>query len=181
MKKETNAANTRQTIIQAACQIILEQGVNHLTLEAVAAKAGISKGGLLYHFHNKDALVIGMVDYLNDDFGKKLEQQIEPGDSPGKNLRAYVQATFEDSQQGRDLYAGLMAAITTNPDMLESIRQSYRVWQEQLEQDGIDPSLATIIRLAADGLWVAELLEMGQPTGELREKVRLKLLELSRG
>jgi Transcriptional regulator len=35
-----------------------------MTLEAVAARANVSKGGLLYHFPSKDALVLGMVSRI---------------------------------------------------------------------------------------------------------------------
>ena len=37
------------------------KGVAKLTLEAVAKEAGVSKGGLLYHFSNKEALIEGMI------------------------------------------------------------------------------------------------------------------------
>ena len=37
---------------------------------------------------------------------------------------------------------------------------------------------ATVARLAADGLWLADLLGMAPPEGELRERVLARLLEL---
>ncbi|MCR2379329.1 TetR/AcrR family transcriptional regulator, partial [Salmonella enterica] len=52
---------TRQKILEAASQIVQCKGVAKLTLEAVAKEAGISKGGLLYHFANKEALIEGMI------------------------------------------------------------------------------------------------------------------------
>ncbi len=48
--------------------IVHEEGVEKLTLEAVAKKAGISKGGLLYHFPTKDELILGMVEQLSSNF-----------------------------------------------------------------------------------------------------------------
>ena len=52
---------TRQKILTAASQIVQCKGVAKLTLEAVAKEAGLSKGGLLYHFSNKEALIEGMI------------------------------------------------------------------------------------------------------------------------
>ena len=52
----------RRRILDAAEQVVLRDGVGHLTLEAAAAEAGLSKGGVLYHFPTRDALVAGMVD-----------------------------------------------------------------------------------------------------------------------
>ena len=37
--------NTRERIIEAAEQVVIEAGTRHLTLEAVASKAGVSRGG----------------------------------------------------------------------------------------------------------------------------------------
>ena len=50
-----------------------------------------------------------------------------------------------------------------------------------MERAGTDPVDATVARLAADGLWLAELLGLGPPTGELRAKVVDRLLELAGG
>jgi AcrR family transcriptional regulator len=44
------AVNTRQKILETAVRIVDTQGARHLTLEAVAAEAGMSKGGVLYHY-----------------------------------------------------------------------------------------------------------------------------------
>ena len=59
------------------------------------------------------------------------------------------------------------------------MRRQYGIWQDRVEREGRDPVDATVARLAADGLWLAELLGMGPPTGELRERVLERLLELA--
>ena len=51
--------NTRDRILNAAESRLLAMGPAGLVLDAVAADAGISKGGLLYHFPSKEALVEG--------------------------------------------------------------------------------------------------------------------------
>src|SRR5690606_17155565 len=54
--------NARQRILDAASQLVRKEGSAHLSLDAVAALAGISKGGLLYHFPNKTALLKAIVE-----------------------------------------------------------------------------------------------------------------------
>lgn len=44
------SSDTKQRILDAAAEIARELGPGHLSLEAVATRAGVSKGGLLYHF-----------------------------------------------------------------------------------------------------------------------------------
>ncbi|MDO8275460.1 MAG: TetR/AcrR family transcriptional regulator, partial [Serpentinimonas sp.] len=45
--------DTRNALLEATNTVILRDGIAHLTLEAVAKEAGVSKGGLLYHFPSK--------------------------------------------------------------------------------------------------------------------------------
>lgn len=192
MKKNNLQGNTRQEILAAANQLVLEEGVARLTLEAAAKKAGVSKGGLLYHFPSKEALIKSLIEELNARFDREVERQrgleqvkgAGPGAGPPGNwLRAFVRATFAGSKLENDWLgssAAILTAIATNPQLLEPFRRSFAGYQQQAEQDGLDPALATIIRLAADGLWLAELFELAPPTGELREEVERRLLEMTR-
>lgn len=76
--KPQKKAETRQRILEAADALSAELGANHLSLDAVAARAGISKGGLLYHFPSKHALLRGLVAMHVD--GIRNEMQIQaPG------------------------------------------------------------------------------------------------------
>ena len=65
----------------------------------------------------------------------------------------------------------MLAALVADPSLLVAVRRQYGIWQDRVEREGRDPVDATVARLAADGLWLAELLGMGPPTGELRERV----------
>ncbi|MGN6428010.1 MAG: TetR/AcrR family transcriptional regulator, partial [Leifsonia sp.] len=51
------ARSARDRILDAFEELLAEHSERAATLDAVAAKAGVSKGGLLYHFASKDALV----------------------------------------------------------------------------------------------------------------------------
>ena len=53
--------SSRERILAAAVQVALREGVSAMTLEAVAREAGVSKGGLLYHFASKDELIAAML------------------------------------------------------------------------------------------------------------------------
>lgn len=182
---DERSAKTRRRLLGAAERLVAREGAAKLTLEAVAREAGMSKGSLLYHFPTKDALVAGMVGDLIGSFELSVgERLVEEGDDvPGAWARAYAGATFVpegDRQRDLDLSAGLLAAVAGDPALLEPLRESYAGWQERLERDGIDPALATLVRLAADGLWMAELFGMAPPTGELREGVFRRLISLTR-
>ena len=60
--------DTRERILRAAMKVAARQGSGNVSLDAVAAEAGVSKGGLLYHFPNKIALMRGIVATFVADF-----------------------------------------------------------------------------------------------------------------
>lgn len=174
---------TRQALLDAANRIVQERGVEHLTLELTAQEAGISKGGLLYHFPNKEALIKGMIRYYLDrftaDFNASAQQ--EAPSAPGRWTRAYLHTTSEDNQRNPRMSSGLLAAVATDPALLAPMQQTFGKWVELLERDGIDPATAQIIRLAVDGLWMVELFGLAPPAPEMREKILNALVAMIDG
>jgi len=164
---------TRKSILIAANRIVLEHGVERLTLEATAHEAGISKGGLLYHFPTKDALIMGMIHHYLERFTQDLYASADALglDSPGRWTRAYLEVTFVDNQRFPHMNAGLLAALATNPPLLAPVQKSFAQWLALLNEDGIDPVTANIVRLVADGLWLVELFGLAPPDQEMKSKI----------
>ena len=69
--------DTRDRILDAFEALVLEHGERAGTLAATAGAAGVSKGGLLYHFGSKAALVEGLADRL-ERFGAAEEERLPP-------------------------------------------------------------------------------------------------------
>jgi AcrR family transcriptional regulator len=171
---------TRQALLDAANRIVQERGVDHLTLELTAQEAGISKGGLLYHFPSKEALIKGMIKYylerFTEDFTASAES--EGASQPGRWTRSYLYTTYRENQRSPRMSSGLLAAVATNPALLEPMQQTFAEWVRLLEQDGIDPTTAQIVRLAVDGLWMVELFGLAPPDPQVREQVLAALTAL---
>jgi AcrR family transcriptional regulator len=179
----TSKPETRRTLLAAATQVVREGGAASLTLEAVARAAGVSKGGLLYHFPTKEALIAAMIADLQARFEAEVATALthDPEPGPGRWLRAFVRATFASPPHELDLTASLLAAAGTNPDLLAPLRDAFARWQALAEADGLPPAQATLIRLAADGLWFADLLGVAPPDDKLRAELLSTLLQLTRG
>lgn len=63
-------AVTRQKILDAAQQIILEQGWSQASVDRVLEKTGLTKGAFFYHFKNKNELIKALIDrYAQDEAG----------------------------------------------------------------------------------------------------------------
>ncbi|ENH97553.1 regulatory protein TetR [Gracilibacillus halophilus YIM-C55.5] len=169
----------KENILNAASTIVLEDGVSQLTLEGVADKAGVSKGGLLYHFSNKDALIEGMVADWSESYFQDIRDMAYADDNhEGKWTKAYVKKTFYDSDHNKQMNSAIMAAMFLNPELLEEFRRQYDLLIEELMDDGIDPIHATIARLATDGLWYSEILGLDQLNEGFKKQILYKLSEI---
>ena len=76
------ARSARDRILDAFEDLLAEQSERAATLEAVAARAGVSKGGLLYHFASKDALVDGLLERFSADLALDVERMRAAPDGP---------------------------------------------------------------------------------------------------
>ncbi|QIK71994.1 TetR/AcrR family transcriptional regulator [Propioniciclava coleopterorum] len=56
--------SARDRVLDSFETILTTEGERAATLDAVAAHAGVSKGGLLYHFPNREALAAGLLERL---------------------------------------------------------------------------------------------------------------------
>jgi AcrR family transcriptional regulator len=171
--------SSKERLLDAAAGVLLSEGAEALTLEAVARRAGISKGGLFYHFPTKQAMVAAMVERLTGAFDEALAAA---GQRPGDFLRAYIGATIPErpaaSAPTDRVTAALLAAVLVDPAGLEPLRARFAAWQARLVDDGIDPAAATAVRLAVDGWWAVRLLGLGEPDPGLHESTRRYLLEM---
>ena len=164
--------DTKQRILEAAGRVVLERGPSALTLDAVAEEAGLSKGGVLYHFATKEALQRAMVEQLVEVTETRLASHREQESGAGAWVRGYLAACLKDAGAGaaeRDrMEIAILAAAAMDPALLEPLREQESAWGEQLRADGLDPVVGLIVRLAADGLWLNGIL--GLPVLDVKER-----------
>lgn len=175
------APTVRDRLLDAAEAVVARDGVGSLTLDAVARQAEVSKGGLLYHFPSKSALIEAVVRRL----GSRCEADQAMActgndDRPGAFARAYISARSTPPDPNKEpIHTALLAAAGTDPQYLDPFRERLRQWQTRLENDGIDPVVATIVRLVMDGLCFGALLRMPLPEESLRRQVLERLMEMT--
>ena len=116
----------RSRILDAADAVILESGGKLFTLDAVAERAGISKGGLVYSFPTKDELVAAALEREMTRFAKAaLDRAGANCRVPELLLLAHVEeALQEDDAQARQA-SFLMVALVHAPEMTGAARRFY--------------------------------------------------------
>jgi AcrR family transcriptional regulator len=146
--------STSENIVDAAMVIVREQGVARLTLDAAAKRAGLSKGGVLYHFKTKDDLIRGMVQRLIDRCEElSLFYYAQEPEGPYRWARAVVRSCFDSNGPANDPIGGaLLAVVSVNPALIQPIRTMYDLWDERVRSDSPDPERASLICMAMDGM-----------------------------
>lgn len=131
----------------------------YLSLDAVAAKAGVSKGGLLYHFPSKSLLMAALVeDYIaRYDHALSAEERTGQRDSV---IRAYIAQFRAERECGTPPSSGLLAALAEDPQMLDPVRRHESDFLARIRANASDPHLATLAFLALQGLRAMELLNI---------------------
>ncbi len=170
---QERAVLTRDRILQAATEVIIQEGVSSLTFDKVAARAGVSKGGFLYHFGSKDALIIGLLNQVMGVLDHELNVLAEGIDaSQGAFALAYLDYVREPTKAATDTAVSILAAAALDDDHLDSTRATFQRWQDRLcQDDGLDETVALLARVVGDGLWLIDLFGLAPPTAEERSKV----------
>ena len=108
----------RQRLLDAAERVVVESGATHLTLDAVAKSAGVSKGGLLYHFPTKEALLEGMLarhfEDVDAEVAKRLARRTRKA-TRADLLRERVRVLLELHPERPAVGAAMVAASADNP------------------------------------------------------------------
>jgi AcrR family transcriptional regulator len=163
-------------ILDAAEAIVRDKGVAGLTLDAAAREAGVSKGGLLYHFASKEALLTGLLArlaaFIAEDFQEGVAAQLE---GPGRVARAMLTWAFglapEAANERCDRAAAVfLAAFHHDPALLDPVRAVIAKMREAVAADGLPPGHGGAIMAAGDGLFMARIFGLYAPTeAELRD------------
>jgi AcrR family transcriptional regulator len=139
-------------------ELVARSGVAALTIDGLAKAAGVTKGGVQYHFHTKEALLKRLLEYLISEFEAEIEFEAGP-DAGGRDwLATYVAVSLRPMGEGalatEGVAAALIAALAPDDPCAEPFRQATRRWRERAERGVSDPALAQLIRLAADSVWL---------------------------
>ncbi|TCR91931.1 TetR/AcrR family transcriptional regulator [Rhizobium sp. BK376] len=171
----------RQQLLEVAARLASAQGMTAVTLDAVSAASGVSKGGLLHHFPNKNALLEALFDSLVIRLDSAIEDVMRDDPIPhGRFTRAYLQAVLalrNRSEESKD-WAQVTMAMLVEP----RLRQRWRDWVRERSEEyiGTDSSAnAQIVRLAADGLWLADILGSHEMDERERQSLIAGLIELT--
>lgn len=175
----------REAVLDAAVALAEQSGAGTLTLDAVAALAGVSKGGLLHHFKSKEALLGGMIARVEQKFEDELNQAAasmaadgcsDPFSRQRRLIEAYLDRSFSGLGSHDKSAMALFAVAANQPALMEPIRDYFKRRAQETCKNVPEPTLALALMALADGLWLFDALGIPPFEGKLREKVRNEVM-----
>lgn len=142
---------TRDRILDAFERLVVDSGSRAATLEAVAALAGVSKGGLLYHFHNKDEMRTAMLDRLREQARTDVQKMLAAPQGP---VEFYLETSVDSgSDFDRALITAARIAQENEQEARHALSDIRDAWFDVLNDHLGDEALARTIQLIGDGLY----------------------------
>jgi AcrR family transcriptional regulator len=170
----------RHVLLDAAEAVVSESGAARLTLDAVAERAGVSKGGLLYHFPSKEALLEAMLTRQmerRDTRRDAVRAKLPPG--PAADLLADVVSLLERPRDDKRPNVSLLAAVANDPKLLDMVRSHYLNRLDLYAKQGGDFERKVLSFLAAVGLDFTEMMQISPFNTQQRHAIVEKLKQLA--
>lgn len=168
----------RDQILDAAEDVICENGAQALTLDLVAARAGISKGGLTYTFASKDALLSALLQRQVDRFrGLQQEYKRNNQDVTYPELRCLLEYSRSGKASARRKVAPIAAALAHSPVSLDMNRVLFKKLLAKLPMDSAGGRRARAVFMALMGMYFLEGLGLVTLGSRARNSILDDLLQ----
>jgi len=173
--RKQRQAHTRARLMSSAAELAARRGIEGTSLDAVAERAGFTKGAVYANFGNKEELFLAMLDAHFDErlaeLDRILSTEADPDDQAREAAAGLMRVLAEEPEQHR-LFFEFAAYAARHDDFREQLVARYRMLRERLaellagrvERLGIDPVLpldevAAMAFAMANGMALERLLE----------------------
>lgn len=135
---------TRETLIAATLALVEERGFAGVTLDDVAARAGVTKGAIYSNYRSKGELLWAAADTRR----LHLRPEVPRGDARGaaRNMARGLMELMPQAQREAGFFRELQSYISTDPDLA-----AQQAAQQKAQLDWIAAQLAASL---GDGLSV---------------------------
>lgn len=151
----------QQTILDAGEAVVARLGAASLTLDAVAAEAGISKASVIYDFKTKQALIEAIVERAfrrDHEHHAAVEADLAPSDSLA--IRGRIKFAEEPPpEEFKPVALGLSMALTLDPALRARMHKSQAETISRIIETASSPRGALLAYLALEGLKFLEYLD----------------------
>ena len=136
----------------------MREGAAHLTLDAVAVEAGISKASVLYDYKTKRALVSALVERRVTTEQLRVQRLVDAEtDRPNARIRGHLAGTSRSfSDEDRAVALNLCVALAQDVELRAPVQQALRAVVAEIQRDSSHPGGAMLAFLAIEGLMMLD-------------------------
>lgn len=177
-KRKKEPEVNKQLILEAAAEIGATAGWNQVTFQAIVDKIGLSKGGIMHHFRNKEEL---LAELVRQSLIELTEWITEEKKSAGIEAAPMAFLRFVVKKSGDLHYRRTMKVILQAALVNEEHRTMWDNWfTEHITGGAVEDQTVNslIIMLVADGLWFADNLGVYHISEQKKLQIIDKLLML---
>jgi len=148
----------REELLTNAAKIIYEEGIQKLTMDYLAQRTNITKGGVLYHFESKGNLLLQMNKMVIKKFEQTLKKYVEKLSGRAVFTRAYAYATLDFLNNPEEaLLPAVYISSLEDKASYELWENTSANWETKFREDSGDPNENVKLQLMCDGIWMSIL------------------------
>jgi len=133
----------RRDIALGTKTLILQEGINNITISQIAKAANIGKGTVYEYFNNKNEIVFELVAILMQEHNERKEAKLASYKTTREKVKSFFSFFYTDEDEElREIYKQFtsIALSSTNEDMIAFQTECYFLyekWMENIIQAGI--------------------------------------------
>lgn len=146
--ERADAARNREALLVAAQELIGRCGIEAVTMEAVAHRAGVGKGTVFRRFESREGLMAALLDFSETAWQASVlagPPPLGPGAEPWDRLAAFGRSRLEATLRGADLIRAAGHAGTRSYAAYSFAAMHVRHLLRELDVTGDVPLLATAL------------------------------------
>jgi len=165
----------KEAILDEAMKLIIENGLNELTMSKVAQRMEFSEPAMYRHFKNKQDLVISMIQRISGCFAEVF-QKFDQDEAPEVFLPKYFEAQLQylEKVRGVTLLFLSESAFNHDPAIRQELQKMFRsqtgrvaaylelaAARDQIRQE-VDPAAASLVYMGTVQAIITRYLLSGQ-------------------
>lgn len=162
MDNPSRSERSRKAALTAALTIIARDGPGRLTLDAIARESGLSKGGLMHQFPNKEAVLKALLEQQFTHFNEFANRfRAEAGGATSQpELATQISISRELIAQQYSVAQAMLGALAQDPSLLADARSKDAERVAEIRAEAGDADLAVLRWAAARGLALMAMLRV---------------------
>lgn len=129
--------NGKEQILEAAKKVIARYGIKDASVQAIADEAGMTKGGLYYHYKGKDYILFDLADQFLREAAAPFKQSLFTNADQEEMIKAMISGIskrFHNMEHNKLQFYLTHEAILEKGELNELVSKRFKGWVDMAEE-----------------------------------------------